>query len=44
MLINSKRANEIDVYINFHDCAKGKQKVVIDGEVISCVAVRLVLP
>lgn len=33
MLINSKRANEIDAYIKSHNCAKGKQKVVINGEV-----------
>lgn len=33
MAINSKKANEIDAYINSHECAKGKQKVVINGKV-----------
>lgn len=35
MLINSKRANEIDAYIKSHgDCVKGKQIVVINGKVL----------
>lgn len=33
MAINSKKANEIDAYINSHECKKGKQKVVINGKV-----------
>lgn len=33
MSINSKRANEIDAYINSHECKKGKQKVVMNGKV-----------
>jgi hypothetical protein len=33
MAINSKRANEIDAYINSHNCTKGNQKVIINGKV-----------
>jgi hypothetical protein len=33
MSINSRKANEIDAYINSHECKKGKQKVVINGKV-----------
>lgn len=33
MPTNSKRAQEIDAYISNHDCARGKQKVVINGQV-----------
>lgn len=33
MAINSKKASEIDAYINSHECKKGKQKVVINGKV-----------